>query len=260
MTVEHPYIIANWKMQLSPADVEQRLRDVRPAIEQLDHRVRTVICPSFLSLATASRLLAGSPISLGAQDVFWAERGAYTGEISPLDLRTLNVTYAIIGHSERRQHLGETDVMAGRKMIAAMGHGLQPILCVGESAAQRAAGQAETVVRHQLAEAFRSVPPPTRGQRIFVAYEPVWAIGTGEFASAEVATDVMRVLEQTLVDLYGAGLVEQQFRFLYGGSVNPDNITSYVQPERFHGALAATATLEVESFIRLVTAVTQVWR
>lgn len=259
MNIEHPYIIGNWKMQLGHTEARALMTGLRQALHTYDGPVRMIICPSFTALPVAHEVMQGSKIRLGAQDVFWAERGAYTGEISPLELQDLGVSFVIVGHSERRQLMGETDEMVARKMMSAMSHGLQPVLCVGETAEQRHQNQHESTVRHQLEQAFQTMPPPTQGQRVAVAYEPIWAIGTGESASPDQANEIRQVIEQTLVDLYGQALVSRQFRILYGGSVNPDNITHYVHPDRFQGVLAGTASLEIESFVHMVKALTAVW-
>jgi triosephosphate isomerase len=258
--IQHPYIIANWKMQLSPTETQDRIRALQEKMKTYTGPVRMLVCPSFTALPAVQQLLTGSQIRLGAQDVFWAERGAYTGEVSPLDLQALGVTFVIVGHSERRQLLGESDEMVSRKMMSALSHGLQPVLCVGETAEQRARSDHEMTIRHQLEQAFRAMPPPNQGQRVVIAYEPIWAIGTGESASPEQALEMQSVVNQTLVDLYGEALVERQFRIIYGGSVNPENILNYVHPERFQGVLAGTASLEVESFASMVNVVSAAWK
>lgn len=214
--------------------------------------VKVAVCPSFTSLSDAGQVLSGSVIHLGAQDVFWDERGAYTGEVSPLHLRELGVKYVIVGHSERRQLMHENDTMVARKMISAVTHGMMPILCVGETADERRAGQHELVVSRQLQAAFRSLPPPPAQRRVSIAYEPIWAIGTGQAADAEQAGAMRDFIQQTLVDLYSPALAEQSFRLLYGGSVTADNIIDYVNPNGWHGALVGTASLEPKSFLDIL--------
>lgn len=247
-----PLLVANWKMQLSIdqslAAVKQLGAKLRPA--QLAARV--IVCPSFTSLPAVADVIARGPLELGAQDVAWDERGAYTGEVSPLDLRELGVGYVIIGHSERRQLLGETDAMVGRKMISATTHGLMPILCVGETADERRVNRQEMVVSRQLQAAFRSLPPPRAQRRLSIAYEPVWAIGTGQAAEPAAALTMRDFIHQVLVDLYGEGLADNNFRLLYGGSVTADNITDYVQPDAFHGALIGGASLKPLEFFSLI--------
>lgn len=252
MANQPPIFIANWKMQLTLDQTVQLIKEVRAGVHTYEGPVQLVVCPTYTALSDAHRALEGSKVKLGAQDVFWDERGAYTGEVSPLQLQELGVQYVIIGHSERRQHFGETDEMVARKLVAALSHGLQPILCVGETGAERAAHQHEHVVRRQLTEAFRSLPPPSQGHRFSIAYEPIWAIGTGESANPDQATEMRHIIFQTLVDLFDEALVERQFSILYGGSVDPANITKYVQPGRYDGALAGTASLKADSFVKMV--------
>lgn len=252
-----PLIVANWKMQLDSATTVQRIKSFRSELKNFRGRVQPVICPSFPALADSMKALKGSKTKLGAQNVFWDEKGAYTGEVSPPQLRENGVDYVIIGHSERRQLLGETDVMVARKMIAAVTHGLMPILCVGENADERAQGVHENVVRRQLESALRSLPPPSQAQRVYIAYEPIWAIGTGEPADAAQAEDIRAVIERALIDLYGEPAVERGFRILYGGSVDLGNILDYVQPGGYDGALVGTASLEPATFAAIIRAVYQ---
>lgn len=242
-------------MQLDTATTIARIKDFRTELKNFRGRVQPVICPSFPALAGAKQALKGSKTKLGAQNLFWDEKGAYTGEVSPAQLREEGVEYVIIGHSERRQLLGETDVMVARKMIAAVTHGLMPILCVGENADERARGTHENIVRRQLESALRSLPPPSQSKRVYIAYEPIWAIGTGEPADESQAEDIRAVIEQTLIDLYGERMVEHGFRILYGGSVDLDNILNYVHPAGYDGALIGTASLDPVTFARMIRAV-----
>ncbi|MBI2984373.1 MAG: triose-phosphate isomerase [Candidatus Kerfeldbacteria bacterium] len=252
MNTRNPLLIANWKMQLTVQQTVQLITELRREVRHYRGPVQLVACPSFTSLPEAHRRLVGSKIRLGAQDVFWDDRGPYTGAISPLMLRELGVEYVIVGHSERRHHLGETDDMVARKMVSALAHGLQPILCVGESTAERSQGVRETVVRRQLTEAFRSLPPPSQGRRIAVVYEPIWAIGTGMPADPDQATEMRNIIHQTLIDLYAPTLVDRQFLILYGGSVDPQNICDYIRGERFDGALVGTASLNAQTFVTML--------
>lgn len=250
-----PLIVANWKMQLGVDDSLQRLTDLKLLLKSVRGRQQVVVCPSYLSLPGAKRLLRGSTIKLGAQDVFWDDRGAYTGEVSPLDLVEAGVEYVIIGHSERRHLLGETDEMIGRKLISAYGHRLTPILCVGETAHERNDGRHEIVIRQQLTKALRTAPPPAGLSRLYIAYEPVWAVGTGEPASAGEALTMLEVIKRTLIDCYSIGQVEQSFRVLYGGSVDATNVKNYVSTTGFHGTLVGGASLQPEQFVSLVTTI-----
>lgn len=253
-----PIVVANWKMHFGQAETVTRLSSLRTKLKTFSHDVKVVVCPSFTSLP-AAKTLGPSIVHLGAQDVFWDERGAYTGEVSPLMLSELGVEYVIIGHSERRQLMGETDVMIGRKMISALAHGMMPILCVGETADERRQQRHERVVANQLQRALRSLPPPPRHRRLYVAYEPIWAVGTGQPADPAAALSMAELIRQTLVDLYGGPLVDSSFRTLYGGSVDSANITQYVHPGGFTGALVGTASLEPASFVTILKAVKKVF-
>lgn len=252
-----PLIVANWKMQLDAEQTVARIKDFRTELKNFRGRVQPVICPSFTGLADAAKALKGSKTKLGAQNVFWDERGAYTGEVSPGQLREQGAEYVIIGHSERRQLLNETEVMVARKMIAAVTHGLMPILCVGENGDERARGAQENVVRRQLESALRSLPPPSQSKRVYIAYEPIWAIGTGAPADPAQAEDIRAVIEQTLIDLYSEPIVAHGFRILYGGSVDLENILDYVKPAGYDGALIGTASLEPATLAAMVREVQQ---
>lgn len=251
-----PLIVANWKMQLGVAESHERLTAMKERLKTVKGRYQVVVCPTFVALGGMKKLLRGSDIQLGAQDVFWHSRGAFTGEVSPHDLTEVGVEYAIIGHSERRQQLGETDVMVGRKVMSALRHGLTPILCVGETAHERNEGRHEMVVRQQVVAALRTAPPPTNNARLYIAYEPIWAIGTGEAASAEEAQLMFEVIKQTLIDTYSLAQVEQSFRILYGGSVDATNVSQYVSASSYHGALVGGASLDPEKFSTLITNIT----
>lgn len=249
----HPLVVANWKMQLTTEQAVAATSAIKAKLRPLGQSIKIVLCPSFTSLSDVGQTLSGSPaLHLGAQDVFWDERGPYTGEISPLHLQELGVEYVIVGHSERRQLFHEDDTTVARKMISAVTHGMMPILCIGESGEERRAGHQDLVVARQLQAAFRSLPPPPKDRRISIAYEPIWAIGTGEAASAEQAMSMRDVIQQTLVDIYSPELAENNFRILYGGSVTADNISDYVNPNGFHGALVGTASLDPKNFIDLL--------
>lgn len=252
-----PLIVANWKMQLGMADSHQRLAELKVKLKTLHGRYKIVVCPTALALPGAKKLLRGSPIQLGAQNVSWDDRGALTGETSPLSLVETGVEYVIIGHSERRHLLGETDEMVGRKVVSALAHGLAPIICVGETAHERNDNRHELVVGRQLTAALRTAPPPTINHHITIAYEPVWAIGTGEPASSAEATAMLDVITQLLINRYGLEIVERNFRLLYGGSVAPENVGQYVRAGAFHGALVGGASLEANSLTGLISNITK---
>lgn len=259
MAATSPLVVGNWKMQLTTDESAAAAVKLKAKVKTFGTVVKVAICPSFTSLGPVGDVVAGSSVHLGAQDVFWDERGAYTGEISPLDLRQAGVEYVIVGHSERRQQLGESDTMVARKMISAVAHGMMPILCIGETGEERRTQRHELVVTRQLQTAFRSLPPPQRDRRISIAYEPIWAIGTGEAASPEQAESMRQLIVQVLVDLYGEQIAERNFRILYGGSVTADNISDYVNPEGFHGALVGTASLDPVNFFALLQRVKKIF-
>ena len=215
-------------------------------------RAEVVLCPPFIALADAAEQLRGSGIALGAQNMHWADKGAYTGEISPLMLKAI-VRYVIIGHSERRRYYGETDDTVQRKVRAAIQHGLTPILCVGENLPQYEAGQSAAVVDAQVRAALREVSAQAAAT-VVIAYEPVWAIGTGKAASGAGANAIIGLtIRGALSDLFGEH-VAQSVRVQYGGSVTPSNITEFMQQPDIDGALVGGASLKVDDFVAIVAA------
>lgn len=213
--------------------------------------VEVVLCPPFTALATVAELLTGTEIGLGAQDLFWAEEGAYTGEISPVMLKELGCTYVIIGHSERRQYFGETDDNVNKKALAALEHGLKPIICVGESLEQREAGETDAFVSGQVKKALAGLAAESIPQ-VVIAYEPIWAIGTGRSSSSADANQVIALIRQTIADQFTPDLANQ-VRIQYGGSVKPENITEYMAQPEIDGALVGGASLKAESFYGILS-------
>lgn len=252
-----PLVVANWKMQLGIEQSHERFQELKQLLKTVRGKYQAVVCPSFLALGSMKAMLRGTDIRLGAQDVFWDDRGAYTGEVSPLNVREAGAEYIIIGHSERRQIMGETDTMVGRKVISALGHGLTPIVCVGETAHERNEHRHEQVVAKQIREALRTAPPPLRQNRLYIAYEPIWAIGTGEPASADDALHMFEFIQQTLYERYSREQVDQSFRILYGGSVDPTNVSTYVMSTAYHGALVGGASLVPKDFATLISNITK---
>jgi triosephosphate isomerase len=243
-----PLIAGNWKMYKTVAEavdlVEALLRDLGPLRDR-----EVLICPPYTALHAVSALVQDSPIGLGAQDVFYEEQGAYTGAISPLMLRDLGCTYTIVGHSERRQIFGDDDALINRKLHAALKHDLRPILCVGETKPQRDAGDAEHVVVQQVRAGLADVSA-AHMNTVVIAYEPVWAIGTGDTATPADAQAMHATIRQTLADLYGD--VAQQIRIQYGGSVKPDNVDELMAQPDIDGALVGGASLKADSFLRII--------
>jgi triosephosphate isomerase len=243
-----PLIAGNWKMYKTVAEaadlVEALLRGLGPASDR-----EVLVCPPYTALHAVSALVQDSPIALGAQDVFYEDQGAYTGAISPLMLRDLGCTYVIVGHSERRQIFGDDDALINRKLHAALRHDLRPILCVGETKPQRDAGDAERVVVQQVRAGLAHVDAGQMGN-VVIAYEPVWAIGTGDTATPADAQAMHATIRRTLAELYGE--VAQQIRIQYGGSVKPDNVDELMAQPDIDGALVGGASLKADSFLRII--------
>lgn len=212
--------------------------------------VEVTVAPPFTALHHISYLLAETPIKLCGQDVFWERSGAYTGEVSPEMLKDVGCQYVIIGHSERRQYFSETDEMVNQKVLASLKEGLKPIVCVGESLEQREKGKTLSIVKKQVEEGLKNV---SDGQikDVVIAYEPVWAIGTGKTAKPEQAEEVHNAIRELLYDLFNLETVKET-RILYGGSVKPDNIDSIMAEPNIDGALVGGASLKADEFARIV--------
>jgi triosephosphate isomerase len=245
--VHTPLIVGNWKMNTTIAE------GIRLAKEMLDGGVckitgvEKLICPPFLSIVPIFDLVKSCDIKLGAQNVFWEEKGAFTGEISPLMLAGI-CEYVIIGHSERRQYFNETDETINKKVIAAQKAGITPIICVGENLRQNEAGMAEQIIVGQLKSALFGV---CEYANLVIAYEPIWAIGTGKAASGPVVNETISVIRRGLVDFCG-GEAADATRILYGGSVTADNIAEYIRQPEIDGALVGGASLKAASFLSII--------
>ncbi len=245
-----PIIAGNWKMNKSVTEAVELVRALRESTAAVE-KVEMVVCPPFTALMAVKEALAGSKIGLGAQNVYWEEKGAFTGEISPLMLKDL-VTYVIIGHSERRQYFGETDVTVNKRVKAALAHGLLPIMCVGETLAQREAGETSVVVTTQVTSGLAGLSAE-EVRSIVIAYEPVWAIGTGRASTGDDANAVVaQNIRAPLSKLYGAN-VAQGIRVQYGGSVTPANIEEFMGAPEIDGALVGGASLKVADFTTIIT-------
>lgn len=242
-------VVANWKMHGTLPEARALATAVRDGLKRL-RGVEVVLCPPFTALAAAGSVLAGSAIGLGAQDCYWEVGGAFTGEISPAMLVDLGCRLVIVGHSERRQHWGESDLHVNQKVRAALAHGLTPLLCVGESAGERRQGLTFNIVEGQLRAGFAGVSPEALG-RCLVAYEPVWAIGTGVNATPGQASEVHGYLRGLLSEL-AAKEVAQTVRILYGGSVKPDNTAELCREPEIDGALVGGASLQAQAFLGIV--------
>jgi triosephosphate isomerase len=209
-----------------------------------------LVCPPYTALAAVGPLLEGQPIALGAQDVFYEPQGAYTGAISPLMLKDLGCTYVIVGHSERRQHFGDTDEVVNRKLQSVLANGMLPIMCVGETKPQRDAGEAETIVVTQVKAGLAGVGADQMDS-IVIAYEPVWAIGTGDTATPADAQAMHATIRRTLTELYDEHTAAS-IRIQYGGSVKPDNVDELMAQADIDGALVGGASLKANDFLRIV--------
>ncbi len=250
-----PVMAGNWKMHKTISEAVDLVRVLRDALADVKG-VEKAVCPSFVALAAVAEELRGSDIRVGAQDMHWEEQGAYTGEVSPLMLKGV-ADLVIIGHSERRQYFGETDETVNRKIKAALAHGLTPIVCVGESLEQNEAGETEEFVSSQVRAAFEGVTAE-RARGVIVAYEPIWAIGTGRAATPEDANRIIgEVVRATLAALYGDA-VAQAMRIQYGGSINPKNIRELMEQPEIDGGLVGGASLKAEDFITLVRVAAEV--
>ncbi|HEY4442317.1 MAG TPA: triose-phosphate isomerase [Candidatus Elarobacter sp.] len=237
-----PLVVGNWKMHKTCAETRAFIADVRG--RTLPDDVDAVICPPFTALFAAREELRGMTVGLGAQNMNWADQGAFTGEISAPMLTELDVAWVVIGHSERRALFGELDFRINEKVRSALRHGITPIVAVGETAEQHAAGEAENTVREQVGAAFSGIPAADVA-RCVVAYEPIWAIGTGHADTPESANAIMGTIRAGV-----AGL--QDVRVLYGGSVKPDNIASFVAQPNIDGGLVGGASLQPDSFTALL--------
>lgn len=244
-----PIVAGNWKMFKTIAEATEFAKQAVAASTKT--AAEQVICAPYTTLPALSELFKGSAIALGAQNVHFAEQGAYTGEISPLMLKELGVKYVIVGHSERRQYFNETDETVNLKSKAALAHGLLPIICVGETLEERETGKTEEVVRVQTEGALAGITADQVKEVVF-AYEPVWAIGTGKSSTSAEANETIRYIRQVIAGLYGQEVADV-VRIQYGGSVKPDNIASYLQESDIDGALVGGASLTVEGFLALVT-------
>jgi len=244
-----PIIAANWKMHKTIGEAEAFAAEF-PLDEAFQDQIEVVICPPFTALSVVGQALRRTGIKLGAQNMYPAGKGAYTGEVSPLMLQDLGCEYVILGHSERRQILGETDAFINEKVKAALEYNLKPILCIGETLEQRRQGLTEAVCRDQLQGSLAGLEAAAL-ERIVVAYEPIWAIGTGVNASSEEAEATIAAIRETLAGQFGRESADK-VRIQYGGSVKPENIQQFMAQENIDGALVGGASLEVDSFYKIV--------
>jgi triosephosphate isomerase len=246
-----PILAGNWKMNKTPAEAVEFVRALSPQVAPF-LQVETVVCPPFVALPAVVEALRGAPVGVGAQNLHWAESGAFTGEVSGAMLAGW-VEYVIIGHSERRQFFAETDAMVNQKIRIALGHGLKPIVCVGENLEQNEAGLTDSLVSAQVRAAFAGLSA-AQAQGVVIAYEPIWAIGTGRNATSDVANRVCgSVVRATIAELYGEA-VAGTIRIQYGGSANEKNIGELMAMPDIDGALVGGASLKLDGFTEMVRA------
>lgn len=243
-----PIIAGNWKMHKTVAEALALVQDLGKLVAGAEAEV--VVCPTFTALYSVRGALAGSGMKLGAQDVYWESQGAFTGEVSSPMLKDAGCEYVIIGHSERRQFFGETDETVNKKLKAVLAQGLTPIFCVGESLAQREAGETEQLVGSQVKKGLADLSAGEVAAMV-IAYEPIWAIGTGRTASADDANAVCSLVRRTVAGLYDAATADK-VRVQYGGSVKPDNIAELMAKSDIDGALVGGASLDAATFAKIV--------
>jgi len=249
-----PFVAGNWKMYKTVAETRHLVSELVPGLQAI-HSVEKVLCPPFTSLLAASSLLEGTEIGLGAQNMHWEASGAFTGEVSPAMVAEF-CHYVIIGHSERRTYFGETDETVNMKVRAALKHGLIPIVCVGETLQENEAGRTAAVVTHQMSDGLVGVGLASTDGNVplVIAYEPVWAIGTGRAATGEGANTVVReYIRSVLAEKFGPEVAEA-VRVLYGGSVKSDNAAEFFAQPEIDGALVGGASLKAGDFVRIVQA------
>ena len=249
MTERIPLIAGNWKMHKTVDEAVDMLVQLKELIKDVED-VEAAVCPPFTALYSVGKVLSGTNIGLGAQNCYWEEKGAFTGEIAPPMLKEIGCQYCIIGHSERRQYFGETDENINKKATALYKVGILPIICCGETLEQREKGVTMKVVENQVRTCLAGLPADKVVETV-IAYEPVWAIGTGKTATPDQAQEVHAFIRNILTDLYGEDIA-QKMRIQYGGSVTPDNVKELMGQHDIDGALVGGASIDAEKFAALV--------
>ena len=250
--MRRPLIAGNWKMFKGPTEARKLALEIKNGLLGRRTAAEVVLCPPFVSLAAVREIVHGAPIGVGAQNVFWEKPGAWTGEVAAGMLRDAGCDWVIVGHSERRQHFGETNATVRRRLRAALDAGLRPIVCVGERLEEREAGITERVVEAQIREGLEGLST-SDWANLTLAYEPVWAIGTGRNATPEQAQEVHHVVRRLLGTL-ATHAVAEAVRIQYGGSVKPENAAELLRQPDIDGALVGGASLEADSFLRIIAA------
>lgn len=251
MVLRKPIIAANWKMHKTLSEAKSFVEEIKGLVPSKE-KVDAVVCPPALFLDALVELSKNSPVEIGAQNMYFKENGAYTGEISPVALADIGVQYVILGHSERRQLFHETNEDVNKKTLTAFQHGLTPIVCCGETFTQREQGQTSEHIENQVRRSLDGVTAEQM-KRIVMAYEPIWAIGTGKASTAEDANEVCGLIRQAIATKFSQE-VANQVRIQYGGSVKPSNIGEYMKQPNIDGALVGGASLDPKSFLELLEA------
>jgi len=241
-----PFVAGNWKMNTTVTEAEKLVIEMLEKLDRVEE-VEKVLCPPFVSLVAINMMLHDSSIKLGAQNMYFETKGAYTGEISPLMLREL-CEFVILGHSERRWYFGETDEIVNKKVKAALANNLKPILCVGERLEENEAGKTDEVINRQVTTALNGIEPVSN---LVIAYEPVWAIGTGKAASGEQAVATIQFIRAVVAKIWDKSTAENA-RILYGGSVTSANIAEFISHLEIDGALVGGASLKADEFVSIV--------
>jgi len=244
--MRRPFIAGNWKMNTTVSEAVALIKDMKDGLNSITALDR-VVCPPFVSLQSAHELLRGTSIGLGAQNMYFKEKGAFTGEVSPLMLKEL-CKYVIIGHSERRQIFGESDVLVNDKLKASKAHGLLPILCIGETLEENESGRTTAVLANQVKADLAGL---AADREFIIAYEPIWAIGTGKAATGAQAAGTIKFIRETVAGVWGKDVADA-VRILYGGSVTAVNIAEFIREEQIDGALVGGASLKAAEFVDIV--------
>jgi triosephosphate isomerase len=249
------YFIANWKMNLTAAAASQLVGQVRPLIKSYLDKTEIIVCPSFTSLSAVAKNIIDSGMQIGAQNCSWQDVGSLTGEVSLTMLKEWGVSHVIVGHSERRQRLCESEEMINQKMSAVLKSGLVPILCVGETFSERQEGRKDFVIAGQVESALKNIQLIEK--KILIAYEPVWVIGSGQAVKIDEAEHAARVIKQVLIDLYPDIDLKQSVQVLYGGSVDSKNISYFISSEYLSGVLVGGASLQTDEFANMVKIISE---
>ena len=247
--MRRPIIAGNWKMNNNSAESVELVSQLREMISGIKE-VEVVVAPPYTALGSVATAIKGSTIVLSSQNIFWEEKGAFTGEISPSMLKDIGCQYAIIGHSERRQYFGETNETVNKRLKAALEASLTPIVCIGETLEEKEADKTLTVIEKQVKEGLAGISSGEM-EKVVIAYEPVWAIGTGKTATPEQAQEVHQFIRGMLAQVFDEGIAKG-IRILYGGSVKPDNVDQLMSQKDIDGALVGGASLKADSFARIV--------